>query len=164
MPNGSNVQWCKHYPDGDEIKPNGVGGDISQFIPVVAMNLGDIVFFSGGNDSVTKGILPSAYNGMAGVVVGGDLTQDFIAEDAQMASNTILQVCTAGKRVLVQMSGIAWVMSGAVAVAGGVPVTVDGATAGRVSITGAVSGVIVGTTINASAAGATRQKMFVCPR
>lgn len=167
MPNGSNLQWVLHKPVGStagdgELGVSGVGGEVKMFTSAAALNIGDLVYFSAA-DTVNKSAV-AATTGIpfAGVVVGGESTNDFIAEDAQLAGAAVVAATSgAGKRTLVQVSGIAWVTSDAAAIAAGLAVTEGTGTAGRVSVTGATAGQIVGTTVTASAAGATKQKMLI---
>ena len=130
-------------PDDQEL-----GGQCQIFTPAVALNYGDVVYFS-AVDTVTKSTTVANYVAFAGVVVGGDLTYNAILQ-TKPATGTV-QVASASGTVLVQVYGIADVITAATDAAGS-RVMADPTTAGRV-IAGVVAGQVVGTLIRTGVVG-----------
>lgn len=112
-----------------------------------SFNFGDVVYFSAA-DTVLKSTTVTDYVAFAGVVVGGDLT-DNAALITLPATGTV-QVGSSGKTVLVQITGFAPViLSGSLTLGRVIP---DAATAGRVA-NGTTAGQILGTLFRTGTVG-----------
>lgn len=165
MPNWSNHQW-EGRGQGNPVSALSVGnpgGDIRIYTASGTLLVGDVVYFSAAN-TVAKSATQADYIKFAGVVVGGESLQDFIAQntDLQLAGGSQLTAALTGKRVIVQITGEARVIGGAV-IAAGTAVTVDTGTAGRVLDTGATAGQIIGTIVTAATVNG-NTKMLIRPR
>jgi hypothetical protein len=130
-------------PDDQEL-----GGICFVFTSAVAINYGDVVYFSAAN-TVTKSTTVANYVSFAGVAVGGDLTYNAILQ-TKPTTGTV-QVASASGTVLVQVCGIADVITAATDAAGA-RVMADPTTAGRV-IAGVVAGQMVGTLLQVGVVG-----------
>lgn len=140
--------WITHNQPRQDRIPAGVGGVVEYFTAGGSLNTGDVVFFS-AVDTVNKSTTQANYVGFAGVVVGGQLTNDNLTTAVGIAA------ATTGQRVLVQVTGIANVVAGGTVTAGtNFSVIPDTGTAGRV-IAGTTAGQVVGKTITTGSAAGT---------
>lgn len=163
MPNYTNIQWGTSRGTATELGSE-IGGEVAEFIAAAALNVGDVVFLSADN-TVNKSNTAANYNKFIGVVVGGESTGGYIAQDAQLTGTAaVVAASGVGKKVLVQYSGIARVISDA-PVASGIPVTTGTTTAGRV-IGGAtaIAGQIIGTSLTTAAGAAVNIRLLIAPR
>lgn len=165
MPNWTNLQWRAARGSNNDpvLGPTDLGGDVAEFIAAATLNVGDVVFLSADN-TVNKSNTAANFTKFIGVVVGGDSLGGYIAQDSDLKGTAALQAATVGKTVLVQINGIARVISDA-AVASGIPVTTGTTTAGRV-IGGAtaIAGQIIGTSLTTAAGPAINIRMLIAPR
>ncbi len=137
------------------------GGDVFIAIAAVALNAGDVVFFS-ANETVSKSITATDHDQVAGVVVGG--TRSYMNALTFDTTAALFNVAQANEQVLVQRAGIAVVTAGA-AITIGVPVKPDTGTAGRVIPavlgTGADQGKVVGRAIETAAGAGDRIRILI---
>lgn len=134
------------YRDSDI---TGVGGRVVRATAEAALLIGDVVLWSVAN-KVNKSTTPADYYQFAGVVVGGAPTNNRVVE---VTSTTSLAYAAAGagQDVLIQIDGIAWMVSGA-AITFPNRITVDTGVAGRVIAW--VNTFVVGSLCGAAAGGA----------
>jgi hypothetical protein len=163
MSNYTNQQWRTHRGSATDQNSagNGNGGSVESFIASGTLLVGDAVYLSADN-TVTKAAVAANYVKFVGIVVGGDSLNGFIAQDRDLQSATQLTAALNGKNVIVQVSGIARVISDAALTTGAV--TGGAVTAGRVSNTGATAGQIIGTILAAVAGAALNTRMLIAPR
>lgn len=146
---------------GHRVDDVDIGGHTMRCTAAAAVKLGDIVYLS-GTRTVNKSTTLSNHKLIVGVVVGGANTEmKYVTDSAQY---NVLTVADANELVLIQYSGIAYVIAAA-AIAVGVPLIPDTSTAGRVKAAAdlagaagdlAVSALTVGTlAIAAGAVGVT---------
>lgn len=143
---------------------NSAGGLVYEFIPQSNLNIGDIVFAHTVANTVNKSAVAADYQKFVGVVVGGDLTDMFAVTPADASLSTVVAAATAGRRVLVQTSGICLVLTGAAPAIGSL--LKSDATAGRViaaALPGDVS-LIVGVALTLSAGANNLAKMLIARR
>lgn len=146
--NYSNSQWRTRRGAGIDPATGftlASGGDCAIYTASGTLLVGDVVYFS-GNNTVAKTNVAATYAAFAGVVVGGESLNDFIASDEQLASATQATAATNGKRVIVQYTGDAHVIGG-VTCAAGVAVAASAVTAGRVTTVGVAAGQTLGTMV-----------------
>lgn len=124
------------------------GGQCQLFTPAAALNFGDVVYFSAAN-TVTKAATAANYVSFAGVVVGGDLTGNEIL--LTKPTTGTVQVASASGTVLVQVNGVAHVITIGTDAAGS-RVMASGVTAGNV-VAGTTAGQMLGTLIDTGVAG-----------
>lgn len=154
----SNLSF-KDQSDGTLSPILGIGGMyLDYLIPAAALFYGDVVVFTSTVNTVDKTTTAAAYVAMAGVVVGGDLTDMRVMHKTRPAVGTA--VCTSGKAVLVQINGVAWVVSDAAITAIGNRLMGGGTTAGRVA-TGTTATQIVGVALDAPGAAAGYMRMVI---
>lgn len=91
---------------GDDISP---GGRIIKASGGAALRLGDAVYFSATAGVVNKSVTAGDYLLFAGVVVGGNNTNNKPLEFASAPGSQIVVCSASGKTVLVVIAGIAWV-------------------------------------------------------
>lgn len=153
MPNITNNQWraCRGDPNSYLSPASAPGGDLAIYTASGTLLVGDVVYFSADN-TVAKAAVTANYVAFAGVVVGGESMQDYVAQDSELTSATQLTAALNGKRVIVQISGHARVIGG-VTCAAGVAVTGSAITAGRVTTALATAGQIIGTMVVGNAVG-----------
>ncbi len=122
------------------------GSLVYAYLATAALNIGDVVSISAAF-SVNKVITAISAQKFAGVVVGGART-DFrvLQEDSHVG----IAAAAVGEVVLVAYHGKVKVIADA-AVAFGVNITSSAIVSGRVSITGATQGQIIGQTLEAAA-------------
>lgn len=96
----------------DDAYIDDLGGMCIRILAAENLNYGDLVFFTLGGE-VDKHLNASWYHSrFAGVVVGGDLTNgEAVADPARIG----VQMVSAGKRAVVQTSGVAYVAADAAA-------------------------------------------------
>lgn len=124
-------------------------GGIAQLFSAGAasFNFGDVVYVSAA-DTILKSATVADYVAFAGVVIGGDLTNDEAL--VTIPTTGTVQVASSGKTALVQISGIAPViLSGSLTLGRVIP---DTGTAGRVA-NGTTAGQILGTLIRTGTVG-----------
>lgn len=144
----TSFSWLTFNNRRGDKAPAEVGGVVEIFLAGGSLSTGDIVFFSAAN-TVNKSATVADYAAMAGVVVGGQRTNDRIISSVGVAAATV------GQRVLVQVSGIATVVAGGTVTVGThLTVIPDTGTAGRVAA-GTTAGSIIGKTITSGAAAGT---------
>lgn len=162
MPNYSNLQWrAGRGSNNDAPGSTDLGGDVATFTASGTLLVGDAVYLSADN-TVAKSTTAANYAKFIGIVVGGDSLSGFIAQDRDLTSATQLTAALTGKNVIVQINGIARVISDAAVATGAV--TGGATTAGRVSNTGATAGQIIGTVLAATAGAALNTRMLIAPR
>jgi hypothetical protein len=140
--------WLTFAMPRADKSPAAVGGVVEFFTAGGSLNTGDIVYISAA-DTVNKSATQANYVGFAGVVVGGQLTNDNVATSVGVAA------ATTGQRVMVQVSGVATVVAGGTVTVGtNFSVIPDTGTAGRV-VAGTTAGQVVGKTLTTGAAAGT---------
>jgi hypothetical protein len=149
--------WLTFNMSRQDRTSGAAGGIVEVFTAAAALNTGDAVFLSAA-DTVNKSVTPANYVGFIGVVVGGQLTGDNII--------TTVGVAAAGtnQRVLVQIAGVATVVSGAAITAGtNFSVGPDTATAGRV-IAGTTAGQVLGKALSSAGAAGVNVRILLSHR
>lgn len=111
----------------NDLNALGPSGDVIQLTASGTLKIGDVVYYSAAS-TVAKSATGSNHDKIAGVVIGGQSTYDSIIDDSALVGTT---AATDGQRVLVLLHGIAYVVVAA-AIAAGVAIVADTATAGRV--------------------------------
>jgi hypothetical protein len=140
--------WLTFAMPRADKSPAAVGGITEIFTAGAALNTGDVVYISAA-DTVNKSTTQANYVGFAGVVVGGQLTNDNITASVGVAA------ANTGQRVIVQVAGIATVVAGGTVTVGtNFSVIPDTTTAGRV-IAGTTAGQVVGKTLTTGASAGT---------
>lgn len=162
MSNINNRQWRGIRPASDDVGPeNFAGGDVIEQIASGTLLVGDVVYLSADN-TVAKAAVAANYVKFIGVVVGGESTNMQVAQDREIASAAQITAALNGKRVIVQINGIARVISDAAVATGAV--TGSAIVAGRISNTGATAGQIIGTALTTAGALALNMKLLIAPR
>lgn len=140
----TNLPYVRHEPLGADVAAEYVGGQVIRALAGAALLIGDVVYWSAAN-TVNKSATTAAYAAFAGVVVGGANTFfQCIDNDADLG----ITAADTGEEVLVQISGIAWVLAAAATAAGATVGVVT--TSGRVDDSTATAGAYVGTSITAA--------------
>lgn len=106
-----------------------IGGRVIRVKGVTAFKPGQLCYWSADETVTVTATATTHHDKVAGVVVGGNLTNYQIIEDS--AAYNVITVNDANSDVLVQVDGIAYVICAA-AIAVGVRLVPDTATAGRV--------------------------------
>jgi hypothetical protein len=119
----TNLPYTKHSSDSDGIAD--IGGATVEFTAGAALNLGDAVFLSAAN-TVNKDTASGAK--FVGIVVGGAQLKGYI--NTEQNKYGVIQAAATNERVIVQRSGIAYVLTEA-AYAAGTHLIPSTTTAGR---------------------------------
>lgn len=151
------------FPD----ETGGVGGNTITLLAAGALNIGDLVSLTAAGH-VNKTLLAADMIRFVGIVIGGGSAPGGGTVGADFARYGTDAVGTAAataaeQAVVIQVDGIAYVVADA-AVAAIVPVTNSAIVAGRVSVTGATAGQIIGLTIDAGAGAASVIRIKIQPR
>jgi hypothetical protein len=125
------------------------GGEVVRLIAAGTLNVGDAVYLSAAG-TVAKAAVAANYQTAMGIVVGGRQTNGGQGDQGIITATGQIGTLAAkvGEYVIVQYSGIA-IGVGQAAIAVGAKVTGDATTAGRLSITGATAGQIIGFLVTA---------------
>lgn len=147
----SNPTRFRHLIYGwDDTSAKNYGGPCAIFTAGANLNYGEVVYVSTTNTVNKSATAATVGATFAGVVIGGDLTNDLSVLEATVDAGitATFQVATSGKNVLVQLEGIVQVIGGAVV---NVATRLIGdTTAGRV-ITGTTAGSVLGYALEAGA-------------
>lgn len=125
------------------------GGQVVRLIAGASLNVGDAVYLSAAG-TVNKSTTAANYQTAIGIVVGGRQTYAALGDQGIITATGQVGTLAANinEYVLVCFSGIILAVGGA-AIAAGLKVTGDATTAGRISVTGATAGQILGFTMTA---------------
>lgn len=156
----SNFNYITHRKRDGDVAP--VGGIVLPFLAAATLLVGDVVFLSAAN-TVNKSATSADYIKFIGVVVGGrQLYGEVIDPDINQTSVVGQTAALVGEEVLVQITGIAYVVcAAAVAIAAPLQVVT---TSGRVDDPAAVAGQIVGTSLELGTGAASVIKMLIRQR
>lgn len=134
-----------------------VGGTVLPFTAGAALLIGDAVYLSAANTVNKAAVTATLGTAFIGIVVGGaDYASDgsCITDDVNQTIALGGAAAGTGKRVLVQVSGVAYAIAGA-AIAAGAAVMGSAAVAGRlITNSGGTFGQLIGTAITADVGGA----------
>lgn len=121
----TNFPYTKHSSDSDAVAD--IGGPTIEFTAGGNLNLGDSVYLSAAN-TVNKSIVAGDIAKFVGVVVGGAKLARYV--NTEQNKYGVIQAAAANEMVIVQVKGIAYVLTEA-AYAAGTHLSVSGTTAGR---------------------------------
>lgn len=125
-----------------------LGGSVIRLKAGVALKLGDAVYCS-ADETVSKSATSSNHDEVMGVVVGGENTNFQVIEDS--AAYNVMTAADANEDVLIQISGICYVICAA-AIAAGQRLVLDTGTAGRAKAAADVTVTSTGLTITGAPA------------
>jgi hypothetical protein len=140
--NVSNTAW---RGSGIQYGRARLGGDVIRLKAAAALKAGQVVYLS-ADFTVNISATLTDHDEAVGIVVGGENTNMQVLEDPSAYNS--FTVADANEDVLVQISGVAYVITDA-AIAVGLKVIPDTVTAGRVKA-GTTAGLIVGKLLEAS--------------
>lgn len=158
MSRPTSFPWIDHRTDDANLAR--VGGIILPFKAGQTLVVGDVVYYS-ATDTVLKSATSALYVAFVGVVVGGFRTFGEVFDDRYNMTNSagVVQAAQLNEEVLVQISGIAKVLTSAAVALGAALQVVT--TAGQVDDPAATAGQIVGTALDAAGGASTVIRMLI---
>lgn len=146
--------FIQHSVDNDARAK--VGGTVVKFKAAAALKLGDCVFLSAA-DTVNKSTTTGDHDKVVGIVVGGANTNNEAVSDS--ASYGVITVADADEDVLVQIDGIAYVITDAADAAGSLLIPDDATTAGQVEA-GTTATKIIGMLLETGSIGGVKRALI----
>ena len=152
----TNLPWIRHEPADADDATEYVGGHVVRLVAAsTTLNTGDCVYLSAAK-TVDKSSTTANYVSFIGVVVGGESTHyQCVSKEADVG----IEAALAGKGVLVQITGIAWVLTAAAYDLGDALQVAT--TAGAVDDSTTTAQCYVGIAITASTGAAEKQLMLI---